>query len=64
MDTGENGVKYTSDQYKVLNELKELISEEVPSEEEVFQKLMKVSRVFIDHNDFSTKSPSPTTTTP
>jgi len=58
-ETGENGVKYTADQYEVLQELKDLISKEVPSEKDVFQKVMEISRAFIDHNDFSTKSPSP-----
>jgi len=58
-DTGENGVKYTTKQHKVLSELKELISNEAPLEENIHRKVIEISQVFIEHNDFSTKWPSP-----
>ena len=58
-DTGENGVKYTDKQRKVLGELKGLISEEAPLEELVHRKVIEISRAFIEHKDFTTNWPSP-----
>lgn len=58
-DTGENGVKYTEDQREAVRELRDLISAEVPSEGDIHQKVLEVSKAFIDHEDFSTNWPSP-----
>jgi len=58
-ETGENGVKYSPDQCKVLGELKVLIAKEVPSEKDVDAKVLEISKALIDHEDFSTDWPSP-----
>ena len=58
-DTGENGVKYTTHQREVISELRALISAEVSSEKHVHQKILDISKTFIDHEDFSTNWPSP-----
>lgn len=57
IDTGVNGVKYSENQRKVLGELKELISKEIPSEKDVDEKVLEISEAFLDHEDFSTNSP-------
>jgi hypothetical protein len=58
-DTGNNGVKYTTHQHEAIGELRALVSMEIPSEEDVHQKILEISKTFIDHEDFSTNWPSP-----
>ena len=58
-DTGVNGVKYTENQREAVRELGDLISAEVPSEEDVHQKVLEISKGLIDHDDFSTVWPCP-----
>jgi len=58
-DTGENGVKYTEYQHEAVRDLRTLISAEVWSEEDIHQKILEISKDFMNHEDFSTNWPSP-----
>lgn len=58
LNNEDDGVKYTLIQCKVLCELRKLITDEKCTDEELYSKLLQLSRVLIDHDDFSTKGPS------
>src|SRR5262245_31283002 len=57
LQNSENGVQYTSKQLKVLQELKALTARESPSDTKIKRKVLKLSRLFIEHEDYKTTFP-------
>ena len=57
-NTGENDVQYTIAQSEALSELKEIISQESPTDLQLHSQLLHLSLLFISQGDFENKSPS------
>ena len=47
-------MKYISNQYKILNELKILIVKKISFEKNVNVKMLMIFKKFIDHENFNT----------